>query len=72
SHIFACTIGSYSQPISLPKIQWTHLTNRKKVADILRGGGGWENVDRTAMMCPVCSNTKDFSCRCRSGAQTSR
>ncbi|KAL7527903.1 hypothetical protein ACHAWF_002356 [Thalassiosira exigua] len=60
SHIFACTTCPYSQPISSPQIQKTHPANRKKVDDILGGAGAWENVDRTAAVCPVCSHTEAY------------
>ncbi|KAL9189246.1 hypothetical protein ACHAXT_011736 [Thalassiosira profunda] len=55
SHLFACPTCPYSQPIAASQIQKTFPGNRKKVDDILGGASAWENVDRTAAVCPACS-----------------
>ncbi|KAL7428857.1 hypothetical protein ACHAXH_001215 [Discostella pseudostelligera] len=59
---FACSTCPYSHAISpnTSHIQKSYPTNRKKVDDILGGANAWENVDKTAAVCPSCSHTEAY------------
>ena len=35
-------------------------TKKKKIDDIMGGDASWENVDKTAVTCPVCSHDEAF------------
>ena len=52
--IFICPTCPYSCDI---RHNYTNMTRpeRKEVDDILGGAAAWENVDKTAAVCPQCS-----------------
>ena len=56
---FYCSTCPYSSSISVPRTMKT-FPKRKKVDDILGGETAWENVDRTAAVCPQCSHPEAY------------
>lgn len=50
--VFICSTCPYSFDISIPFSNVTVPKNKKAVDDILGGAAAWENVDRTAAVCP--------------------
>ncbi|GFH60970.1 RNA polymerase C subunit 11 kDa [Chaetoceros tenuissimus] len=57
--IFICPTCPYSCDI---RHNYTNMTRpeRKEVDDILGGAAAWENVDKTAAVCPQCSYHKAY------------
>lgn len=51
--IFICSTCPYSIDLNTNYIKSTH-PKRKAVDDILGGAAAWENVDKTAAVCPAC------------------
>jgi len=56
---FYCSTCPYSFRIKATPGMKT-LPKRKQVDDILGGATAWENVDRTAAVCPLCSHNEAY------------
>jgi len=57
---FRCSTCLYSCKIE-QRVQTTNFSkNKKQVDDILGGAAAWENVDRTAAVCPKCSHGEAY------------
>ena len=57
--LFTCSTCPYSCDI-ISNYTKTTRTKRKQVDDILGGAGAWENVDKTAAVCPNCSHNEAY------------
>jgi DNA-directed RNA polymerase III subunit RPC11 len=57
--VFSCSTCPYSCDIKNNFIKTSH-PKRKAVDDILGGAAAWENVDKTAAVCPACSYHKAY------------
>ncbi|GKY97031.1 hypothetical protein MPSEU_000661800 [Mayamaea pseudoterrestris] len=53
ANVFVCHTCPYRCTIK-QSISFKTYTPRKQVDDILGGAAAWENVDRTAAVCPSC------------------
>mmetsp|Transcript_9331 Transcript_9331/g.10849 ORF Transcript_9331/g.10849 Transcript_9331/m.10849 type:complete len:110 (+) Transcript_9331:111-440(+) len=57
--MFVCSTCPYSCDIRNNYVKLTH-PKRKDVDDILGGAAAWENVDKTAAVCPQCSCSEAY------------
>jgi len=57
--MFVCSTCPYSCDIRNNYVKLTH-PKRKDVDDILGGAAAWENVDKTAAVCPQCSYSEAY------------
>ena len=57
---FVCRTCSYTSAIRQAHTRTTPTAARKQVDDILGGVAAWENVDRTAAVCPACHHGEAY------------
>ena len=68
---FLCPVCPYKHSITQKhKVQVT--TVRKKMDDVMGGNKAWENVDKTAHVCPACNHNEAYFMQMQVGAPASK